>query len=54
MALWTENPVPARENEEIPVGEVTIQFEVEKGRIREAAVYSDALKTGLIERCQNI
>lgn len=32
-----------------PWGEVTIQFEVEKGRIREAAVYSDALKTGLIE-----
>ena len=28
---------------------MTIQFEVEKGRIREAAVYSDALKTGLIE-----
>ena len=36
-----------------PWGEVTIRFQVENGKIKDAAVYSDALKTGLIEALPN-
>nr|WP_294468638.1 lipoate--protein ligase [uncultured Sellimonas sp.] len=36
-----------------PWGEVTIQLQVENGKIKETAVYSDALKTGLIEVLPN-
>ena len=36
-----------------PWGEVTIQLQVENGKIKETAVYSDALKTGIIEALPN-